>query len=116
MIVPENATTSTVKSYLTPTMSFLAEKGLVDEVQFQNVIIEQIVPDGIAAGLGIQVNDSIQEINNVPVTTFNLQKVLQDNIGQEILLSVQRGEELIPLTATCPADNCILGVGVQQSA
>ncbi len=116
MIVPENATTSTVKSYLTPTMSFLAEKGLVDEVQFQNVVIEQVMPDGIAAGLGIQVNDSIQEINNVPVTTFNLQKVLQDNIGQDILLSVQRWEELIPFTTTCPVDNCILWVGVQQSA
>lgn len=115
MIIPENASTSTVKSYLTPTMSFLIEKGLVDDVQFQNVVIEQIMPDSIAAWLGMQENDIIQEINNVTVTTLNLQKVLQDNIWQDIMLLVQRGDELLPLTTTCPEDNCILGVWVQQN-
>ena len=116
MIMPENANTNTVKSYLTPTMSFLIEKWLVDGTEDDQVIVKEIMPGSIAESLEMQIQDVIQAINNEPVNTMNLQKVLQNNIGQDIMIELKRWNELIALTTACPSDNCILGVGVQQSA
>lgn len=115
MVLPENATTDTVKSYLTPTMSFLIDKWLIENIEYNQAIIGQILPEWIAESLDLQEGDIIQSINNESINTINLQKVLQDNIGQDIMIEIQRWDELIPLTTTCPQDNCILWVGIQQN-
>lgn len=114
MILPDNATDSTVHSYLTPTVSFLMERWLIDEWVIQEVVVQEVLPDSIASTIGIQENDTILAINNTPVNSLTLQKTLQSFIGEDIMIEVKRWDQLIPMTATCPSDNCLLWIAMPQ--
>jgi hypothetical protein len=42
-MVSENASTTTINSYLTPTISFLVDKGFISDTYVGNVIINSVV-------------------------------------------------------------------------
>ena len=90
MILPENASSTQINSYLTPTMTFLIEKELIEKPQGNSIIINQVFPDTIASRIGMTSGDIILEINNTPIDSINLQSTLQEFIGEEIVLQVQR--------------------------
>lgn len=90
MILPENASSSTINSYLTPTMTFLIEKELIQIPEGNAIIVNQVFPDSMASGMGMLSGDVILEINNTPIDSINLQSILQDYIGEDVVLQVQR--------------------------
>ena len=71
-------------------MTFLIEKELIEKPQGNSIIINQVFPDTIASRIGMTSGDIILEINNTPIDSINLQSTLQEFIGEEIVLQVQR--------------------------
>lgn len=123
MIVPENSSTMEIKSYLTPTVSFLLEQGVIQPQNAQPSIATVVMKDGLADTIGIQSGDTIATINNFPVNSLTLKKVLKNNIWQPFTIGVERplsgwaivvdGKDTtqsLTLSGTCPEDNCVLGV------
>lgn len=115
MILPENASSSTINSYLTPTMTFLIEKELIQIPEGNAIIVNQVFPDSMASGMGMLSGDVILEINNTPIDSINLQSILQDYIGEDVVLQVQRWDELLVFTDTCPRESCLLWIGIAQN-
>lgn len=109
MIVPENASTSTINSYLTPTYQFLINKGYISEEDI-NYIPINVELDSLGSKMGLLSGDIITHINNTFVSPNNLKKSLQDSLGKEISLIVLRWNKSLTLNGKCPEDNCVLGV------
>jgi len=68
------------------------------------VEVTDVAPDSPAAEAGLEVGDIIQSINDETVTVDTIRQTLADlAIGDEISLSVQRGDETLELSATLAA-------------
>lgn len=120
MIVPENSSTLEIKSYLTPTISFLQEKDMIKGLHVQPVRVGLVLTGGLWQQLGLQSWDRIQSVNNYPVDSLSFKSILKKNIGKEIILNVLRPQDsadmqepawlAVGLKGICPDDNCVLGV------
>lgn len=110
MIVPENASKIEIKSYLTPTMSFLSEKGLIDHTYAGNAVISSVLSWWLGSEIGLQSWDIIwwTQLWQADIVTFK--KQLQQLIGQKFVLDVVRNWTWIQLSWKCPDDNCVLSV------
>lgn len=110
-IIPENAIATESRSYLMPTASFLKEQWFLsgDFVEWPATIAD-IFDWWLAGALWLAANDTITQINNRDVNAINISLVLQRYIGEEITVQYQRGDETRTAQATCPDDNCMLGV------
>jgi regulator of sigma E protease len=63
--------------------------------------VDELLPDGVAAGAGFQVGDVIQKIDGQPVETFNdMQRVVSGSADRELTFEVDRGGTTITLKAT----------------
>lgn len=113
MVVPTNATTAHIESYLTPNIDFLMKKWYVDETQADVLTIQKIVPDSIAAQIGLREWDRIVRIDQIPITSLNLQSTLQWLVDTTFEMEILRGEKSLVLSTQCPADNCMLWVGIE---
>ncbi|HLQ39617.1 MAG TPA: RIP metalloprotease RseP [Tetragenococcus sp.] len=72
--------------------------GVVDE---NSTAIGSLAEDGVASEAGLKTGDEILSINQKSVDNWeNLQKVIQENPGQELTLEVQRGKEQLEIKAT----------------
>lgn len=109
MIVPENATTTTIHSYLTPTTTFLVDKGYITTPAVP-LEINNVLSGWLGSTIWLSVWDRIVSLNNLPVDSLSFKKELQKFIGKDITLLIQRWSESISLTWTCPDTNCLLGV------
>ncbi len=109
MVVPENASSSTIQSYLTPTTTFLVEKGYITTPAV-SLVVKNILSGWLGSTLWLLSWDVIVSLNTIPVDSLNFKKELQRFIGQDITLSIQRWSETLSLTGTCPATNCLLGI------
>lgn len=84
-IVPENAVSENVESYLMPTKSFLYKKGYISEtmktsLESSPVLVAEVVSGGIASTLEIQSGDIITQINATPVNAWNIERTLKEHI------------------------------------
>lgn len=109
MIVPENASVSTIQSYLTPTTTFLVEKGYITTPAV-SLEVQNVLSGWLADKIWLSSWDVIISLNDISVDSLNFKKELQNLIGQDINLLVQRWSESISLTGTCPETNCLLWV------
>lgn len=110
-VLPDNVTKTQSQSYLLPSYSFLEQEGLITRSSTSEPAhITNLVPNGLGAAMGMQADDTIVSINETQVSNTTIQKTLQGNIGQEIRVVVSRGGVEQTLTATCPQDECLLGV------
>lgn len=72
--------------------------GVVDE---NSTAIGSLAEDGVASEAGLKTGDEILSVNQKSVDNWeNLQKVIQENPGQELTLEVQRGKEQLEIKAT----------------
>lgn len=110
MILPENASNIEIKSYLTPTVSFLQDQWLLLWLEPQPVVIWLVLTGWLWSKIGLQSGDTITNINDVWVDSLNFKKVLKDNIAKDIVFTTVRSEQTLSLTGSCPRDNCLLGV------
>lgn len=63
--------------------------------------LENIAPDSPAERAGLQVNDVILAINGQPVDeTREISMIIADNLDRPLELRVQRGDEILTITAT----------------
>ncbi len=119
VIVPENSSTLVQRSYLTPTVSFLVEKGIIKiypEQRDTPVVVDEILTWWLASSMGVIPQDAIVSINNEKTDTFTFKKTLKWLIGQDISLMIQRWSQTLTLTGSCPEDNCLMGMTVKDDA
>ncbi|MFZ2150722.1 MAG: site-2 protease family protein [Candidatus Absconditicoccaceae bacterium] len=115
-IIPENALVSQSKSYLMPTISFLDENGFVSgDIQKSKAIVETVMPDMLGSQLGILSGDIISQINETPINTRNIGRTLQNNIGKDIQITINRNDQTIIQNGKCPDDQCLLGISIVSS-
>src|SRR5262245_1314565 len=63
--------------------------------------VDELLPDGVAAGAGFQIGDVIQKIDGQPVETFNdMQRVVSGSADKELTFEVDRGGTTVTLKAT----------------
>ncbi len=63
--------------------------------------VDELLPDGVAAGAGFQIGDVIQKIDGQPVETFNdMQRVVSGSADRELTFEVDRGGNTVILKAT----------------
>lgn len=110
MIVPENASTSTINSYLTPTTTFLVDKWYIQTDGIWELVINTVVSEWLGEKIWLLSGDVIENMNNTPVDQYTFKKYLQQSIGKEFSLSVIRWWKPLTLIWKCPDTNCILGV------
>ncbi len=111
MIIPENASTSVIKSYLIPTASFLMEQWLINNDMTGNqVMVSMVEPSGLWFMMGLQSGDIIMSVNTISVNSLTFKKQLQSSIGQNITFDIIRWWKDTILTGTCPETDCLLWV------
>lgn len=75
------------------------------------VLIVEVVPDTPAQSAGILKEDIIIKVNDEPInSTQELSKLVNQNLGKEIQISLQRGDETI-VTSAVPRENPPAGQG-----
>jgi regulator of sigma E protease len=76
--------------------------GVATSEPSQDVLIAGVVRDGPAAAAGLQINDAVLRVNASAVKTVaDLQRLTQENAGQQISLIIRRdGEVLDPVLIT----------------
>lgn len=113
MMVPENASTMNITSYLTPTMTFLMDKGYIKQDGVWSVYVANVMSWWLGEKIWLLSGDEITNINTTPVDQYTFKKYLQWSIGKDFFLTVVRWwdyKNTLILTGTCPQTNCILWV------
>ena len=110
MIVPENASILEIKSYLTPTISFLVDQKILKKDYVDNVIVASLLTWWLWDTIGLQSWDIISATQLWQVDSLTFKKQLQQLIGKSLNLNIIRWWKSLVLTGTCPEDNCVLGV------
>ncbi len=81
-----------------------------------SIRIGKVSPGSPAAIAGLQTDDRITAINGEPLTTWSqFTQTLEDNVGKELILQLQRDQEILALKVTPSADKQYereLGLGV----
>jgi regulator of sigma E protease len=113
MIVPENASTMNIQSYLTPTTSFLVEKWYITRPSAL-VEVKNVLSGWIGSTMWLFSWDIIVSLNEMSVDSFNFKKQLKNSIGKDIILLIKRWSENLSLTWTCPDTNCLLWVALND--
>lgn len=109
-ILPKNALPIETHSYLLPTEEFLQEKWFV---QWKEIAVPVEVLDiapGLAQNSGILSGDVLLQINGENLDTTNIWDLLKKNYWKNFDLNIQRGDQQITKSITCPMDNCLLNI------
>ncbi len=116
-IIPENALAVQSRSYLMPTASFLQEQWFLsgDFVEWP-ARIGDVFAWWIAEELWLEAGDTIIAINGREVNAINISIVLQRYIGSDILLGYEHDGQVLEAETTCPDDNCILGIVLDNNS
>ena len=71
-------------------------------------LVTNVVPDMLAAQVGIVSGDVIESVNGQRVDTHTLPLALKQYIGKTFLLVVDRNGTKESIEITCPDDSCVL--------
>lgn len=82
-----------------PPTPFLGVRGAAQYVDAPGVLVQQVIPASSAAKAGLRVNDIILSINGKDVYRFEdlAQIVLSAAVGEQLQLSVQRGDDILEM-------------------
>ena len=119
-IVPENAVSENIESYLMPTKTFLYKKWYITEnmkVSLENspVIVAEVISGWIADTMKIQSGDILNQINGSWVNAWTLERTLKNNIGNALDIGYTRKGKVYTKHWTCGATSCILNIGLSYS-
>jgi len=119
-IVPENAVSETVESYLMPTKSFLYKKWYITEdmkasLEKSPVIVAEVISGGIASEMKIQSGDIITQINETQINAWNLERTLKQNIWNKLAISYTRNWKSTTQNGTCDTSSCVIGIAFSYS-
>ena len=98
-VIPKGVNNVTVEP---PAQPFLGVSQLEADEDSGGVRVGEVMPDSAARNAGVQDGDLITQINGQPVTSAAdiVRVVQQAKVGDQIKLTVQRGEETLELQAT----------------
>jgi regulator of sigma E protease len=87
--------------------------------QYSKVLVVSVAPNSPAEQAGLKTDDIITAINNEPITsTDELSSVVYKNLGKEVTITVNRGNQVIETHATPrvspPKDEGALGIGMSN--
>jgi membrane-associated protease RseP (regulator of RpoE activity) len=115
-LLPENALKAQSHSYLMPTLSFLQAQGFTSgDITAIPPKIEEVIPGGIGAAIGLKSGDVLLSVNNESVNIINIGDVLKKHIGKSINIDYQRGGITHSLNGECNAEDCLLGISFALS-
>lgn len=115
--IPDNITSLETKSYLLPTFNALLEQGRVSwDIQKTFAKVEIVMSGLLADQIGLISWDIILRVGDDEVNNFTITRALKRKIGQTFDLVIQRNNETLTKTVTCPVDQCLLGIAMQNSS
>ncbi len=119
-IVPENAVSEKIESYLMPTKAFLYKEWYITEdmkasLEHSPVIVAEIISGGIADAMKIQSWDILNQINGSWVNAWTLERTLKNNIGNTLDIGYTRNWKTYTKHGTCDATSCVLGIAFSYS-
>jgi len=97
----------------------LTSVGLIGfDIPTGSVAIVEVAPGSPAASAGLQEGDTILSIDGLTVrNTYELGRYTKERLGEEVTLSIKRGEETVPVRLTPrpepPANEGAMGVIIQ---
>lgn len=119
-IIPENAVSEKIESYLMPTKTFLYKEWYItdamkDSLENSPVLVADVISGGIAADMNIQSWDIITDINNTSVNAWNLERILKNNIGNKLSITYTRDGTPNTKYWTCDATSCVIWISFSYS-
>lgn len=116
IIIPDNTLPIISESMIMPSMSTIQAKWLLSgEVKAEPVIIQTIIPESLASTIDLQTGDLILAINQQQIDSDNISTILQQAIGQNIALIIQRNNRTFTINTQCPPDSCLLWIIIQST-
>jgi len=116
-ILPENAVVEDVNSYLMPTFSFLEREWLLSgEIVYSPAKVIDVFDGALGEEAKLMSWDTVLSINDVEVNSRTIGKELKKNIWQPIVLTYQRGDDILTKDLICPEDQCLLWVSLQTDS
>lgn len=114
-VLPEQIHGIQPESFLTPSIKFLEQEGLLSgELKAGEVKIQEVLPDSLADQLGLTSGTIITQINQIPVDSISLSKYLAELPTQsEHQMQILQANETKNLTFTCQKP-CTLGILYEQ--
>jgi regulator of sigma E protease len=112
-ILPSNATIEQFDTKYITTFDSLMKNNLISgDIKQQAVVIEKVLPDGIAAKAGLQAGDKIVTIASTGVNSLTINRQLKALAGKSFIVwySSSGSDELRNKEMTCPEDSCMLGI------
>lgn len=114
IVIPENMSNFDNTSFFINSTDRLQSLWLLSgDTSAAPVQIDTVFPESLAATAWLQTGDIITSINKAKVDTNNIGQILKSRVAQDIMIEVQRNNDRISLPATCPEDNCFLGISMQ---
>lgn len=115
-ILPEEVHGIKPESFLTPSISFLQQEGLLSgEVKDGPVIVAEVAPWSLAEKIGLLSWTQILAINDLPVSNFTLPTTLQKlSADTEQTMTILQNNQEKKLNFVCGSP-CTLGIAYQQA-
>lgn len=112
-ILPSNATIEQFDTKYITTFDSLMKNNLISgDIKQQAVVIEKVLPDGLAAKAGLQAGDKLVSIASSGVNSLTINRQLKALAGKSFILwynaswsSILQNKEM-----SCPEDSCMLGI------
>ena len=119
-IVPENAVSEKIESYLMPTKTFLYKKWYISEtmktsLENSPVIVAEVISGGIASDMGLQSGDVITQINTTPINAWNIERTLKQNIWTWLDIWYTRSSKSFTKHWACDTSSCVLWIAFSYS-
>lgn len=115
-VLPDNAMPSHVHSYVYPSIGMLRDEWrITGEVETPWALIREVLSGGLAASGGLMSGDLITKIDDHPVTSLSLQRILAWRIGQSFVVHYERNNTSWQITMSCPPDHCLLGIMIDST-
>jgi membrane-associated protease RseP (regulator of RpoE activity) len=87
---------------------------LVGEAETLPATIQSVAPDSLASWIWLTAWDTILRINEIDVTNYSLSDVLWSYYDKTFTVTYTQSGQEIQKEATCPVDECVLGVSIDM--
>lgn len=114
-LLPDNYLQKDIKSMLLPTYSFARNEWLLswDDSQIPARITD-VFSGELWQKIWLMSWDIVLSVWSSSVNSITITKALQWVIGQTVDLKIDRAWQTLTLPLTCPSDNCLLGIWIEQ--
>lgn len=118
-IIPDEVAGIKVQSFMTPSVSFLQQEGLVSENELNKpLIIDEVISWSLAKQLGLDNGDQIHKINGLQVSSYTITNILgKHTLATGNTLEIVRNDDWKIVTKNLTFDcgeECFLGIAYES--